>query len=82
MWDSCLYSLRDWKVQFHLKPSQDLVNKELNMIVGQLLTLHNIIQVSSHKMSHQVPTNQNTRRMLFSCQLFNLVLGATAQSEM
>ncbi len=36
------------KVQFHLKPSQDLVNKELNMIIGQLLTLHDIIQVSTH----------------------------------
>lgn len=69
------------KGQFHLKPSQDLVNKKLNMIIGQLLTLHNIIQVSTHQMSHQVPAKQNTG-MLVSCQLFNLVLGVTAQTKM
>lgn len=43
----------------NLQSSQDLINEELDVIICQLLTLDDIVEVCSHQVSHQIPVEQS-----------------------
>lgn len=45
----------------HLQPTQKLVDKELNMLIAQGLTLDDVIQVSAHQGGHEVPAGSGVR---------------------
>lgn len=42
-----------------LEPPQYLVDEELNVVVGQFLRSHDVVEVCAHEMSHQVPETTN-----------------------
>lgn len=43
----------------HLQAPKDLVNEELHVVISELLAFHNVVQVCSHEMCHQVPENKS-----------------------
>lgn len=45
------------KGRLYLETSENLVDKELNMVIRKLLTFHNVVQICSHEMGHQIPRN-------------------------
>lgn len=45
----------------HLQPTQQLVDKELNMLIAQGLTLDDVIQVGAHQGRHEVPAGSGVR---------------------
>lgn len=44
-----------------LEPSQDLVDLELDVIVGEFLALECFEQICSHQLHHQIPSRQRER---------------------
>lgn len=42
-----------------LEPPQYLVDEELNVVVGQFLRPHDVVEVCTHEMSHQVSETTN-----------------------
>lgn len=45
----------------HLQPTQQLVDKELNMLIAQCLTFDDVIQVGAHQGRHEVPAGSGVR---------------------
>ena len=41
----------------YLETSENLVDKELNVVICKLLAFHNVVQICPHEMGHQVPKN-------------------------
>lgn len=46
-----------------LQASEDLVDEKLNVVISQLLTLHNIVEICSHKMRHQISANISSQKI-------------------
>lgn len=48
-----------------LQASENLVDEELDMVIGQLLTLDDVVEVRAHQVGHQVPETPNRRSDCF-----------------
>ena len=44
-------------ISLYLETSENLVDKELNVVICKLLAFHNVVQICPHEMGHQVPKN-------------------------
>ena len=55
---SCTYE----NTHTYLETPEDLVYEELNVVVRQVLTLDDIVEVRPHQVGHQVPANHNPKK--------------------
>ena len=56
------------------KAPQHLVDKELNVIVRELLCFDNVVQISSHQRSHEVPEHSRTSSFIYSNTYFYFII--------
>ena len=48
-------------VKAHLESSEDLVNEELDVVIGEALLPDHLAKVRSHQICDEVPAAKNTR---------------------